>query len=71
MQSPSRHLTLRTLPDGRRRYAAIYAGVPLCADKTTLSEAWECLKPYWPTTKDTVDLWDGDQGKFLEVSRPS
>ena len=69
--APSRYLSASTGSDGVRRYRVIYGGQPLCADKATLEEAWAVLKPYWPTTKATVDLWDGDVGEFQEIPTPT
>jgi len=67
MPLPSRHLSVRTAEDGRKRYAAIYAGQPLCADRDTLAEAWAVLKHFVPSTALRVDLWDGDLGEFREL----
>lgn len=70
MTNPRRYLSVSTR-DGIRRYRAMSGGQPLCADKYTLEEAWACLKPYWPTTKATVDLWDGDRFEFTEIPIPN
>ena len=68
--SPSRFLSTSTDSRGVRRYRALYGGQPLCADKTTLAEAWAVLKPYWPPADKTVTLWEGDKSAFTEIPIP-
>ena len=70
MTKPSRYLSVSTDSQGWRRCRAMYGHQPLCADKATLAEAWAVLEPYWPTTRETVDLWDGDLGEWREIPRP-